>query len=222
MSTPELVQAHRADLDLLTELALKDLDQIWAQFTSADAARDGLMDVLPELLDVYGSAAATLGADWYDEVREMMQVPGRFVAVPAEQPKDRSWIDVLARWAVGPLFQKEPDWPAAKSLVDGGLEKAVQDLDRHTITEAVVEDKEAVGWKRVGHGSCAFCQMLIGRGLVYKEHSRFASHNNCKCSVVPAFGGQPEPVNPYTPSPRNITDADRARVREWLKKNPQT
>lgn len=220
MVAAELIRAHRSDLDVLTGLALRDLDLIWEQFTTAEMARDGLMDILPELVDVYGSAAATLGADWYDEVRDTAQVPGRFAPILASMP-DRKLTDILARWAVGPLFQKEPDWPAARSLIDGGLEKAVVDLDRETITTTAVKDPAAIGWKRVGAGACDFCLMLIGRGAVYRESSRFASHNNCHCQCVPAFGGQPEPVNPYVPTRRNISPAAKARVREWLKANPQ-
>jgi hypothetical protein len=220
VATAELIRAHKADLELLTGLAVRDLDLIWAQFTTAEMARDGLMDVLPELVDVYGSAAATLGADWYDETREAAAVPGRFGAILAPVP-DSGWADILARWAVSPLFAKEPDWSAAKSLVDGGLEKAIADMDRETITTTAIKDPQAIGWKRVGAGACDFCLMLIGRGAVYREGSRFASHNNCHCQCVPAFGGQPEPVNPYTPTTRNISPAAKARVREWLKANPQ-
>jgi hypothetical protein len=60
--------------------------------------------------------------------------------------------------------------------------------------------------------------MLIARGAVYTEVTAdFASHDHCNCSAVPAFGGQPLAVKPYTPSSKNITDADRARVREYLR-----
>jgi hypothetical protein len=220
VATAELIRAHRSDLELLTGLATRDLDLIWAEFTTAELARDGLMDVLPELANVYGSAAATLGADWYDETRTVAAVPGRFGAILAPIP-DRTWADILARWAVGPLFAKEPDWSAAKSLVDGGLEKAIADVDRETITTTAVKDPQAIGWKRVGSGACDFCKMIIGRNVLYRSNHHFASHNNCHCQVVPAWGGQPEPVNPYTPTTRNVSPAAKARVRGWLKANPQ-
>jgi hypothetical protein len=59
--------------------------------------------------------------------------------------------------------------------------------------------------------------MLIGRGAVYSEATAdFAAHDHCKCSAVPAFDGEPRPVKPFTPSLREATDADRARVREYL------
>jgi hypothetical protein len=72
--------------------------------------------------------------------------------------------------------------------------------------------------------------MLIGRGAVYSEAGAdFASHDHCNCSAVPAFGGQPRPVKPYTVSPRRtidpqtgkpVVDADFLRAKAWIKSNP--
>ena len=42
------------------------------------------------------------------------------------------------------------------------------------------------------------------------------AHDHCHCSAVPAWSGEPRPVKPYTPSARKATDADRARVRDWI------
>lgn len=221
MPTLAQLRAHSADLETLINLAIRDLDGIWSQFTSAEMARDGLMDVLPDLIDVYGSASAALGADWYDELREQAEVPGRFPAVVAPLPPPKP-AHVLARWSVGPLFAAEPDWAAAKALVDGGLEKAVADLDRESFTTSAVQDPMSEGWKRVGSGKCDFCAMVIGRGIIYRNNPHFASHNNCTCTVISVWTGQPEPVNPYAPSERLSTPASRARVREWLKANPQS
>jgi hypothetical protein len=44
----------------------------------------------------------------------------------------------------------------------------------------------------------------------------FAAHDHCRCIAVPAFAGRPTPVQPYTPTSRDITDADRTRVRAYL------
>ena len=221
MPSLPLSEKHRRDLVELTGLAQRDLARIWREFDSAFTARDGLRDVLPRLMEVYGSAAATLAADWYDELRDTLTVKGRFRAIPAELPgNDRT--DALARWAVGPLFKPEPDFDAALALVSGGLQRIIANADRETIMGSSVADPRALGWQRVGAGECktGFCDMLIGRGAVYTEATAdFASHDNCKCSAVPAFGGHPRPVKPFTPSQRNISDADRARVRRWIAAN---
>jgi hypothetical protein len=178
-------------------------------------AREVLEESLPVLASAYGSAAATVAADWYDNTRVEMGIRGRFVAIPADVAD--SGADVLARWAIGPLFAPEADWRRALVQVEGGLQRRIANAARETITFSSVEDPRADGWQRSGVGACAFCRMLIDRGAVYSEATvDFASHDDCRCVAVPAFSGQPRPVEPYTPTRRTVTDADRARVREYL------
>jgi len=185
--TPSAVSAHRRELQTLTGLAGRDLDKFWRQFTTADMARDGLLDVLPLLVDLYGSAAATLGADWYDELREQAEVRGSFRSIPAELP-DRGRTDALARWGIAPLFAAEPDFTSALSLVTGGLQRIVANADRQSVTASAVADPRARGWERRTTGGCDFCRMLAGRGAVYSEATAdFESHDNCHCLAVPRW-----------------------------------
>lgn len=184
---PTLTAAHRRDLAELTGLAQNDLSLIWATFNTATAARDGLIKLLPRLVAIYGSAAATLGADWYDEMRAAAVVKGRFRAIPVELPDDGR-TDALARWGVSPLFKAEPDFTSALTLVSGGLQRIVSNADRESVTRSSVADPKARGWQRVGAGECDFCDMLIGRGAVYSEATAdFESHDHCKCSAEPVF-----------------------------------
>jgi len=185
---PTLTAAHRRDLAELTGLAQKDLTLIWREFNTATAARDGLIELLPRLVAIYGSAASTLGADWYDEMRAAAAVKGRFRAIPAELP-DIGRTDALARWGVTPLFSAEPDYVSALTLVSGGLERIVSNADRQSVTGSSVADPRARGWQRVGSGaSCEFCSMLIGRGEVYSEASAdFLTHDHCNCGAEPVF-----------------------------------
>jgi len=213
---PTLTAAHRRDLAELTGLAQNDLTLIWAKFNTATAARDGLIELLPRLVAIYGSAAATLGADWYDEMRAAAKVKGRFRAIPAELP-DQGRTDALARWGVTPLFQAEPNYASALTMVAGGLQRIISDADRQSVMGSASADPSADGWQRTGSGECAFCDMIISRGAVFSEATAdFASHDHCKCSCEIAFSGKPRPVKEYTPTDRNITDKDRARVREYL------
>lgn len=187
MSTT-LVRAHRRDVEELLRLALADLNLVWREVTSADAARDALLDLLPALAATYGSAAATLGADWYDEMREAAEVPGRFRAIPAEPEIERT--DALARWGVGPLFSATPDFDAAKVLVAGGFQRLVADADRHTVLGSANADPRSKRWQRNTTGvSCEFCVMLAGRGAVYRtaDTADFKSHDHCDCLCVPVF-----------------------------------
>lgn len=184
-----LVSAHRRDVEALLAIALGDLDTVWRGITTADAARVALLDLLPQLAAVYGTAAATLGADWYDEMRESAGVRGRFRAIPAEPELDRT--DALARWGVGPLFAAEPDFAAAKALVAGGFQRLVADADRHTVLLSASQDPRSGRWQRETTGkSCEFCMMLAGRGAVYRtaETAEFKSHDHCDCLATPQFG----------------------------------
>lgn len=191
---------------------------MWSQVNTAEAARDALLDLLPQLVALYGAAAASLGADFYDDLREDDGVGGSFTAITAEL--DDMGADSLARWGVDPLFQPEPDWERARVLVEGGLHERLANADRASLIDSALADPQADGWQRAGRGECPFCAMLISRGAVYTEATvDFGAHDNCNCTVLPAWGGQERPVKPYTPTSRTITDADRARVRAWIREN---
>lgn len=199
----------------LVTSASGDLAAVWREVSTAVEAREALQDILPAIVDTYGAAAASFAAAWYDDLRDKLGVPGSFSAVPA--PMGDSGTEALAGWGVTPLFAAVPDWVRAQTMVEGGLQRRIANASRQTIVGSSLADPAAGGWQRTGAGSCAFCAMLIGRGAVYSEASAdFASHDHCHCSAVPAFNGLPHPVKPYTPTSRNISDADRARVRAYL------
>lgn len=180
---------HRADLALLASLAIGDMNAAMAGEQTGDARvfRDTLADVLQSLVLIYADAAASLGADWYDELRDKAEVRGRFQAIVATLP-DVGRTQSLAGWAVEPLFGATPNAATALTRAAGGLQKIVLDADRATVTGSSIADPQARGWQREGVGECRFCRMLIGRGAVYTEASvDFRSHDNCHCVGVPAF-----------------------------------
>lgn len=193
--------------------ARTDLDLLWRQVGDAAGARTVLHDVLPALVDTYGAAAAALAADWYDDLREKKGIGGRFGAIPADIPD--SGTHALIGWAL----TEATDYAAFQSLILGGTQRRVANFSRFTVTGSSIADPKATGWQRTGSGGCTsgFCDMLIGRGAVYTEATAdFAAHDHCNCSAVPAFGGEPKPVKPFTPTNRNVTDTDRARARAWI------
>lgn len=212
------LQQYRADLDELVRLANRDLAALWVQVSDGVVAQELLAAILPELGAVYGSATASLAADWYDDLRLEKDIPGRFMARVAEPELGRT--DALSRWAVEPLFSDTPNFALARENAQGGLQRLIADAGRETVMGSSIADPSAQGWQRSASGGCGFCQMLASRGAVYSESTvRFGSHDNCKCSAVPAFQGEPLPVHKYQPSARQATDADRARTREWMRDN---
>lgn len=242
------VDPHRADVEFLLERGLADLAASWAISADPVATRDALAAVLPDLIGLYGPAAATLGADWYDDLRAQTGVSSRFRAIPAELP-DAGLVESLAGWGTTPLFVGAPeldengsvirqpklgdpdfvpDLPAAQERVAGGFQKAIADMDRNTIIGSLDRDRDSKGWARRTTGkSCPFCVEIAARGAVYSSRTaNFASHNHCDCIAYPVWADDPRPVLPYTPAERFRTqaqrDANNARIRAWLASAPST
>lgn len=209
MATPSQLRSGQS---ALTRLAANDLAALWRQVGNAVEARMLLEDVLPDLIRTYGLAASTLAADWYEEYREDMRIAGRRFT-PVLASLDEQGAESLARWAIS----VGTDLESVRSLVEGGMHRRISDWSRQTITQSSLADPSADGWQRVGVGECDFCEMLISRGAVYTEATAdFASHDDCKCAAVPAFGGRPRPVKPFEPSVRR-SEADQERARDWIK-----
>ncbi len=203
----------RSETDQVVQLASRDLTRLWALVNDGATADQALRDLLPAIVQEYGSLGAALAAEWYDQQRQKAGVRGRFTAIPIAA--DDRGSQALIEWALDKATNDE----SLQSLILGGVQRRVADHVRYTIGGSSVADPAATGWQRVGVGACkdGFCDMLIGRGAVYSEATAdFASHDNCKCSAVPAWSGQPLPVKPFTPSLRGVSKADQSRVREWI------
>lgn len=212
MPTPDDL---RVAVSSLAVLAAGDLRRLWRETSTPSQVETALKDVLPALVAAYGQAAATVAADWYDDLRDEQNVDGRFFAITADLGD--MGTSELAGWAIGPLYGADPDIGRTRTMVEGGMQRRIANAARQTITTSSVEDPKAQGWQRSAAGGCSFCRMLAARGAVYTESSvDFASHDHCNCVAVPAFDGRERPVKPYTPSSRDIPDADRARVRDYL------
>lgn len=180
MANPSLLL--RRDLATLEREMRDDLERFWRGLDSSPEAAEMLHDVLPGLVDSYGAAAATLTADWYDDLRESLSVRGRFEAVVADISD--SGANALVGWALASAQSDE----AFKALVLGGTQRRVLNFSRLTVTTSSTADPFARGWRRVGLGRCDFCRMLIGRGAVYSEATaHFDSHDNCACNGEPDF-----------------------------------
>lgn len=200
----------RSNQASLAGLAADDLMALWRQVSNAAEARIALFDVLPKLIETYGSAAASLAADWYDEARSELDIKGGFRAVPADLG-DQNAASLIA-WAT----DKGTDLDTVLTLVNGGVQKRIAMFSRLTIAGSSIADPHAGGWQREGAGECDFCEMLISRGAVYSEDTAdFGAHDHCHCIAVPAFSGMPRPVQPFKPSVRQ-SKTDQQRARQWI------
>ena len=210
---------------LLDGRARRDLAALWRRMESAAQASDALHDILPALIDTYGSAASTAAAQWYDGLRAKAGAPGGFTAIPADIKE--TGAHALVGWALSTAT----DDSTFKSLIEGGMQRRISNFSRATVAGSSVADPSSVGWKRIGAGACEFCQMLISRDQLYTEASAdFASHDHCNCQAYPLIkGAEPIDTKDYVQSARNSQKpgesdaayekrraADRARVRDYI------
>lgn len=186
------LELHQQALGDLTTLAQRDLLAFWRTLDHGDAAAvlAALEDVLPDLIATYGTAAAALAADWYDDLRDQAAPDGTFVAAPAD-PAPAERAAVLARWAVGPLFGAEPDAGLALSRLAGGVQRTVAGTDRATIESNIDADPASPRYARhASANACAFCALVATRGPVYRSEASAGAkyHDHCHCIAVPDWG----------------------------------
>lgn len=202
-------------------VATNDLNILWRSVRDNRDAKQALFDLLPDLTETYGAAAASIAADYYDNLRHDHEIKGRFTAVIPE-PSDLG-TESLIKWALSTATDGE----TFRSLIEGGFQRRIANGARNVVTTSSYADPKADGWLRTGRGECAFCALLISRGAVYTSEmsAEFAAHDRCHCGVAPAWN--PEQIHAvrseYVPSARRRSEAtraaDNARAREWVAAN---
>ena len=177
--------------DGIAALVERDLAAFLAalDFTKPAAVRDALFDFIPLLVAQYGEVAATVAADWYDELRALEEVGGAFSAplaalVPDVQVKGRLGFAVRLD---GPLWAGDTDtFTAFLGMMSN--EYALQP-GRVTVMQAAHADNAA--YARVPEpGACNFCLMLGSRGFVYSKDTAGDSkkfHGKCRCNILPSW-----------------------------------
>jgi len=180
-----VLRAAQAGISTLVE---RDLTQFWGALDLGrpEFARDALLEFVPVLVDTYGSAAASVAADWYDEARALEVTGGGFRAIAAA-PVDPEVMRAQVRFGAQHLFTDDPLQTLA--FLTGSAQKYAIAPSRETVATSAIRDPKARGWSRVTrHGSCDFCTMLAGRGHVYTEATvGFEAHGHCNCAASPAW-----------------------------------
>lgn len=168
--------------DLLAFLASLD-------FERPAAVQAALFEFVPVLVAQYGDIAATVAADWFEELRAAEGVRGRFSAplappVPVDQVNGRLGF---ATRASGPL------WVADTATLTTFLSMMANEYalqpGRETVMAAA--HKDGAAWARVPEpGACKFCLMLASRGFVYSKSAVADAnkfHGKCRCNAMPVW-----------------------------------
>lgn len=171
-------------------LAQRDLTQFLSSLNLAGspiAVRDALLEFFPELVTVYGDAAALLGADFYDAMRNVPASAATFRAV-LDQPVATAQAQASARWGLGPLFDAG-DTQTMTNRLTGSLQRLVLMPGRNSFANSAFRDPVRTSWARVPTGlqTCKWCVKLASRGAVYgsAESAGEMSHYHDVCDCVP-------------------------------------
>lgn len=180
----------------LTSMASQDAQRqisAWMQLNpdaSIAEIRNFAKETIDGLVQVYGEAASSLAAQWYDF--EAGKAGKKLPVAITETTYDAEQVKRVAHYQ-------------AKKLADGDIngfldacgeymENATKQSLNNTILSNVKRDKEqGVRFARVTTGAetCSFCYMLSSRGAVYySRHSAGEQnhyHRGCDCKIVPGF-----------------------------------
>ena len=197
-------------------LVERDLEAFWGSLNLGrpKVARDALLEFVPLLVSQYGESAASMAADWYDDLRASEGVRGSFRS-EAFAPDETAAMTATVRRTADALFTDAPEGMLTAVTAKAG--KYVLNASRMTVARSTHRDPAAAGWQRITRpDACKFCVMLHGRGAVYKRETVFfASHGGCNCAAAPSWDqSAPEvDVDLYEASRRTtmMTPAQRER-----------
>lgn len=170
--TPVEVRAILGELDrrLSAELA-----RFWHRLaeTSTSEFRDLVIAAYPELVTPYVSAAADLGAVWYDS---QPSTNPRFTATPSELPPVEK-LQSSASWALAVGNGEQ-----AIALLSGAAERALFDGLRDTVVDNATREPGARWARHASANACGFCRMLATRHV--GENATFYSSEAAAGRVV--------------------------------------
>lgn len=195
MATSAQVAEFRQATQSLVALAQRDMRDFWRALDVEGnplLVKEALLAFFPELVTGYGDAAAILGADWYDLLRDAPPSAASFRAVLASPPAVEQ-AEASARWALGPLFAAEPDPSQVLANLYGAAQRLVLEPYRRTVIGSAIRDPLPRGYARVPVGpTCRFCVMVASRGFVFRSRESAGDpdvtdrwHDDCNCDIVP-------------------------------------
>ena len=232
-SSREITDGYRRRLIQLRAVTLRDLVRLWPIVDWANIDDTfGRFSVAAEAVIARDRNVANALATLYVRAhRDAAGIPGRPAPVPARPaPREQvqTALQVTGRAGLKKAAARGDTEEAAMAtglvVVAGVGARMVLNAARDSVRYSTLADDAAVGWRRVtGVNPCGFCRMVAGRGAVYSaETADFASHDHCSCFAEPAYADLSGPaieVRPYEPSSRPMSEATRARTREWIAAN---
>lgn len=226
-SDAQLAAAYKLGQSALQAATIRDTIKIWPSLDLNNAAvtYGAWLTAMQALIQRNVGMANALASSYVGAAWGAAGGSGGLVTAPSSVPAIdqvdtslRVTSLVAYRRGLGAGLTREAAARSALVQVSGSASRLVVDAARSSVADSVVANSGR--WQRIASPkACPFCRMLAGRGAVYRTGTNFASHDHCGCTLVATFGDALPAVD-YTPSMRGISDADRARVRDWLSANP--
>ncbi|WP_102157698.1 VG15 protein [Zhihengliuella halotolerans] len=188
MPERELIERYRRDTNALSARVREELEDFFLTLDLGrpEAVRDAMLAFVPMLTQQYGQVAATLAAEWYEDLR-VASGDTRTFRVRSAPAVPAAMTEASVKSAAGHLWTPSPE--AALGVLSLAVDKQVKQPGRNTIMTNADREPGA-RWARVptGEKTCAFCLMLASRDAVYVSE-RSASrrpdgekfHGDCDC-----------------------------------------
>lgn len=146
-----------------------------------------MIEAFPEIVTPYVSAAADLGAVWYDS---QPSTNARFTATPAELPPVER-LQGSASWALAVGNGEQ-----AIALLTGSAERALFDGLRDTVVDNATREPGARWARHASANACGFCRMLatrhVGKNATFYSSAEAAGRVvGRRQSAMAAFNQEP-------------------------------
>ena len=152
--------------------------------------REALEEFFPALIRAYGDAAATVSADWFEELTGD-------VAFLGDDSSDDA-VNARMRWAIGAGFGGDID--QALGTLESVADELVKQFGRDTIVNSSAQNGRRFARVPVGE-TCNWCRMMGSRGYVYRSTASAGGLSrwhggHCDCQVIPEDGVKPVGYDP--------------------------
>lgn len=186
---PETLQ-YRRNTDELLATFVRDWGVLWTALDKAalDASFPRWVLAAAAVVGRWRAVDSALAADYLREFTDFPTAPPGVLAPERFTKAMHVTTVATVKRAVSNGASVTDASATAFSRSAGSASRLVLDAGRQTIMGTAVADPSCKGWQRVTSGGCEWCQMLAGRGAVYREETaHFPSHDACKCGAEPVF-----------------------------------
>jgi hypothetical protein len=186
----ERFRLANSELSKGVQAALEDFF-LSLDLSKPELVRDALLEFMPILTDQYGSVAATMAADWYDELRAGSRASGRFRALAAPSVPTEA-VEEKVRYLASHLWTPDPAGMLGALLT--AADKYVKQPGRDTMASNARREGARFARVPTGKKTCSFCLILASRDAVYSTKQAAGDrrntgkgdsfHGKCDCQVV--------------------------------------